>query len=66
VATGDEPAVGGGQLSFGSLRADVIESALSKAKDRAHFGALVDDGLKRMGVDPKQPHRNLQVSRGLS
>lgn len=66
VATGDEPAVGGGQLSFGSLRADVIEGALSKATDRAHFGALVDDGLKRMGVDPQRPHRNLQVSRGLS
>ena len=27
VATGDEPAVGGGQMSFGSLRAQVIESA---------------------------------------
>jgi hypothetical protein len=66
VATGDEPAVGGGRLSFGSLRADVIEAALPKARDRAHLGVLVDEGLRRMGVDPQQPHKNLQVSRGLS
>lgn len=66
VATGDEPAVGGGRLSFGSLRADVIEGALRKANDRQHFGALVDEGLKRMGVDPQQPHKNLVVSRGLA
>jgi len=66
VAIGDEPAIGGGGVSFGSLRADVIESALSKATDRASFGKLVDEGLKRVQVNPQQPHRNLQVARGLS
>lgn len=66
IATGDEPAIGGGRLSFGSLRADVIEGALRSAKDRKHFGALVDAGLKQSQVDPQRPHKNLVVSRGLT
>jgi hypothetical protein len=63
VATGDEPAVGGGRLSFGSLRAQVIGAALQKSEqqglDRAGFGRLVDEGLRAMQVDPARPHRNL-------
>lgn len=69
VATGDEPAIGGGQVSFGSLRADIIEGALTTARhqglDRAGFGRLVDEGLKRSQIDPSRPHKNLVVSRGL-
>ncbi|MDP2342338.1 MAG: T3SS effector HopA1 family protein [Deltaproteobacteria bacterium] len=66
VATGDEPAIGGGQMSFGSLRAGVIESALKEADknglDRAGFGRLVDEKLRRSQVDPSRPHKNLGVS----
>jgi hypothetical protein len=63
VALGDEPAVGNGRMSFGSLRASVIEDALAAAErqglDRAGFGRLVDEGLRRMQVDPARPHKNL-------
>ncbi len=64
VATGDEPALKG--HSFGSLRSDVIESAIHDARDRQHFGALVDERLKKNGIDPQRPHLNLSVHRGLS
>jgi hypothetical protein len=63
VAVGDEPAVGNGRMSFGSLRASVIETALHKAHaqglDRAGFGRLVDEGLRGLHVDPARPHKNL-------
>jgi hypothetical protein len=66
VATGDEPAVGGGQMSFGSLRAGVIENALEQADkqglDRAGFGRIVDERLRKMQVDPQRPHKNLGVT----
>ena len=65
-AVGAEPAGTGGSVSFGELRSNVITNAFHKATDRAHFGALVDEGLKRAGVDPQRPHQNLVVSRGLS
>lgn len=63
VATGDEPAIGGGQVSFGSLRANIIEQALVEADrtglDRQGFGRLVNDKLRRSQVDPQRPHKNL-------
>ena len=66
VATGDEPAIGGGQMSFGSLRAGVIEAALkeadSKGLDRQGFGRLVDDKLRRSQVDPQRPHKNASAA----
>ena len=69
VATGDEPAVGNGNVSFGSLRANLIENALKKSEeqglDRQGFGRLVGDWLQRSQVDPERPHKNLVVSRGL-
>jgi hypothetical protein len=70
VATGDEPAIGGGRMSFGSLRAGVIEGALRTASqqglDRQGFGRLVDEALQKSQVDPARPHKNLKVARGLS
>lgn len=69
VATGDEPAIGKGSVSFGSLRSSVIEGALEQAHkrglDRQGFGKLVAEGLLRSQVDPQRPHKNLVVARGL-
>ncbi len=65
IAIGAEPAGTGGSVSFGELRSNIISNAFRKATNRAHFGALVDEGLKRAGVDPQRPHQNLVVSRGL-
>jgi hypothetical protein len=66
TAVGAEPPNSGGAVSFGELRSNVITHALGMAKDRVHFGALVDEGLRKAGVDPERPHANLKVSRGLS
>lgn len=67
VATGAEPAHLGGRASFGSIRAEAISSALRTAEqnglDREGFGKQVDLELQRRGVDPRQPHLNLERSK---
>ena len=60
VATGEEPAVGGGQHSFGSLRADIIADAARGARSYQEFELRVAQGFVEHQLNPNRPHLNLR------
>lgn len=66
VATASEPpAFYKGQVSFGSLRSDVMMNALDQAMKQSNggsfeqFRAFVEEGFRKAGLDPNNPHKNL-------
>jgi hypothetical protein len=60
VAVGEEPQVGGGQYSFGSLRADLIAEAAARATSFQDFQLRVTTLFVENQINPNAPHRNLR------
>ncbi len=63
VSVGAEPVASGGEISFGSLRSNLIQQAVKEAVrqglTREQFAARVDELFRAAKINPDLPHANL-------